>query len=103
MSPPGFGRFSSAGAFSVVAVFGFSGFTSGASAVTVNSPFAAASFNVKLTVCVWPKAEKTDALVCGSKPSASTLTVYGPGFNCGKVKRPASSVSLRASIPFRCR
>ena len=27
MSPPGFGRLSSAGAFSVVAVFGFSGFT----------------------------------------------------------------------------
>ena len=35
---------------------------------------------------------ETDSLVCGSKPSASALTEYDPGFNCGKLKRPASSV-----------
>ena len=47
---------------------------------------------MKLTVCFCPRPETTDALICGSKPSASTLTEYGPGFNCGKSKRPASSV-----------
>ena len=47
---------------------------------------------MKLTVCFCPKPEKTDWLVCGSNPSASTLTAYGPGFNCGKLKRPAPSV-----------
>jgi hypothetical protein len=48
---------------------------------------------VKLTVCFCPRPEKTDGLICGSKPSTSTLTEYEPGCNCGKLKRPASSVS----------
>ena len=47
---------------------------------------------MKLTVCFCPRPEETDALICGSKPSASALTEYEPGFNCGKLKRPASSV-----------
>ena len=47
---------------------------------------------MKLTVCLCPRPAETDWLVCGSKPSASTLTEYEPGFSCGKLKRPASSV-----------
>ena len=60
MSPPGLGRSSSALAFRVVAVFGFSGFTSGASPVTTMFPFSAATFRTKLTDCFCPNAEKTE-------------------------------------------
>src|ERR1019366_4347192 len=104
MSPPGFGRLSSARALSVVEVFGFSGLTRGASPVTVTSPFAEASFSMKLTVCLCPRPEETDSLICDSKPSTSALTEYEPGCNCGKLKRPAASVfTLRfdpVSVPM---
>src|SRR5580693_3224926 len=60
--------------------------------------FDRAILSVKSTVCFWSSAEVTASFCCGAKPSASTLTEYGPGFSCGKLNRPESSVfALRFS------
>jgi hypothetical protein len=54
---------------------------------------ARATLRMKSTVCFLPSAEDTASFCCDSKPSASTLTEYGPGFSCGKLNRPESSVA----------
>ena len=47
---------------------------------------------MKLTVCFCPRPAEHRTTGLRLEALASALTVYGPGFNCGKLKRPASSV-----------
>lgn len=69
-------------------MLGFSVLISGASPVTMTSSLAMATFNVNVTVCVWPNPAVIPSLCCVSNPDAATCTEYVPGFNCGNMKRP---------------
>ena len=83
MSPPGLGRSSSALAFSVVEVFGFCVFRSGASEFTVTSPRIDATLSVKFTVWVWPR------------PAATPAFSLRPELRRGGLHRVASGLELR--------
>ena len=79
-------------------MFAFSGLRMGASLRISIVCFDCAILRVKSTVCFWPSAEDTASFCSDSKPAASTLTEYVPGFSCAKLNRPEISVlALRFS------
>ncbi len=100
MSPPGFGRSSSARAFRVVEVFGLSGLIGASRSVTVTLWLEAAICSVKSAACFCPRPAITGFFSCAANPSASTFTEYGPGLSCGKLNRPAPSVCADRLNPF---